>query len=138
MRAAPIPAAKQYQLIMECRSSGQTDYQWCVEHGIKPGTFYNWVKRLRQRGCQDFPAAAAARVRKGNCQEIVQIQLGQPEESFCQMSVPSPMPLSVPAPSEPGVAVLEVLLCGHTIRIPNGTDPFLLETVLRLLKEQSC
>ena len=34
---------------MECRQSGLTDHQWCVEHDIKPGTFYNWVKRLCQK-----------------------------------------------------------------------------------------
>ena len=43
-----VPADMQYQLIMECRSSGLTDFQWCKEHGIHPGTFYNWVSRLRK------------------------------------------------------------------------------------------
>ncbi len=51
MRSKRIPAEEQYRLIMECRQSGLTDHQWCVEHDIKPGTFYNWVKRLRQKGC---------------------------------------------------------------------------------------
>ena len=49
MRSKRIPAEEQYRLIMECRQSGLTDHQWCVEHDIKPGTFYNWVKRLRQK-----------------------------------------------------------------------------------------
>lgn len=44
-------ADEQYRLIMECRSSGLSDFQWCNEHGIKPGTFYNWVKRLRKKSC---------------------------------------------------------------------------------------
>ena len=57
MRSKRIPAEKQYRLIMECRQSGLTDHQWCVEHDIKPGTFYNWVKRLRQKGCMDLPAS---------------------------------------------------------------------------------
>ena len=54
MRSKRIPAKEQYRLIMECRQSGLTDHQWCVEHDIKPGTFYNWVKRLRQKGCVDL------------------------------------------------------------------------------------
>ena len=57
MRSKRIPAEEQYRLIMECRQSGLTDHQWCVEHDIKPGTFYNWVKRLRQKGCMDLPAS---------------------------------------------------------------------------------
>ena len=44
MRSKRIPVEEQYRLIMECRQSGLTDHQWCVEHDIKPGTFYNWVK----------------------------------------------------------------------------------------------
>lgn len=47
MRSKKMPAEEQYRLIMECRQSGLTDHQWCVEHDIKPGTFDNWVKRLR-------------------------------------------------------------------------------------------
>ena len=57
MQAKPVAADEQYCLIMECRSSGLTDYQWFLENKIKPGTFYNWVKRLRQKGCSDIPAA---------------------------------------------------------------------------------
>ena len=54
MRSKRIPAEEQYRLIMECRQSELTDHQWCVEHDIKPGTFYNWVKRLRQKDCVDL------------------------------------------------------------------------------------
>lgn len=54
MRAKTVTAEEQHRLIMECRASGMTDYQWCMEHNIKPGTFYNWVKRLRQSGNVDI------------------------------------------------------------------------------------
>ncbi|WP_418700229.1 IS66 family insertion sequence element accessory protein TnpA, partial [Barnesiella intestinihominis] len=46
---------------MECRQSGLTDHQWCVEHDIKPGTFYNWVKGCVRKVvwiCQHQPDAA--------------------------------------------------------------------------------
>ena len=56
MRTSRVSADDQYRLIMECRRSGLSDQQWCMNHDIKPGTFYNWVKRLRQKGCQDIPA----------------------------------------------------------------------------------
>ena len=36
---------------------GLSDYQWCTEHNINPGTFYNWVKRLRKKACYDIPPA---------------------------------------------------------------------------------
>lgn len=31
MRSKRIPAEEQYRLIMECRQSGLTDHQWCVD-----------------------------------------------------------------------------------------------------------
>lgn len=61
MRAKPVTADEQYRLIMERRSSGLTDYQWSLEHNIKQGTFYNWVKRLRQKGCSDILSAVHSR-----------------------------------------------------------------------------
>ena len=45
MRSKRIPAEKQYRLIMECRQSGLTDHQWCVEHDIKPGNFLQLGKK---------------------------------------------------------------------------------------------
>ena len=51
MQTVRRTADEQYRLIMECRSSGLSDFQWCNEHGINPGTFYNWVRRLRKKFC---------------------------------------------------------------------------------------
>lgn len=41
---------EQIKLIMECRQSGLSDYQWCRQMDINPGTFYNWVSKLRKSG----------------------------------------------------------------------------------------
>ncbi len=57
MRSPRRTADEQYELIMECRSSGLSDQQWCMQHDINPGTFYNWVKRLRKKACYEIPAA---------------------------------------------------------------------------------
>ena len=73
MRSKRISVEEQYRLIMECRQSGLTDHQWCVEHDIKPGTFYNWVKRLRQKGCVDFPESTGRSYRAPESQEVVRV-----------------------------------------------------------------
>ena len=57
MRAPRVPVEEQYRLIMECRKSGLSDHQWCLNNDINPGTFYNWVKRLRKKACYDIPSA---------------------------------------------------------------------------------
>ena len=50
MKARRVSHEEQLKLIMECRSSGLSDYQWCEMKGICPGTFYNWVSKLRKSG----------------------------------------------------------------------------------------
>lgn len=50
MKAKRVNREEQLKLIMECRSSGLSDYQWCETHGIHAGTFYNWVSKLRKAG----------------------------------------------------------------------------------------
>ena len=66
MRAKAVTADEQYRLIMECRASGMTDYQWCMANNIKPGTFYNWVRRLRQSGNMEISAPAGNQELKKN------------------------------------------------------------------------
>ena len=46
---------KIYELVMQCRKSGLSDRQWCLDNDIVPSTFYYWVRRLRQHACYDLP-----------------------------------------------------------------------------------
>lgn len=133
MRAHSVPAEQQYQLIMECRSSGLTDYQWCMEHGIKPGTFYNWVKRIRQSGCADVPAAV--RHRKADRQEIVQIAFDRPLEHVRSNLVENTHSVVGETSDAPAI---ELIISGDVIRISNTADLSVLERTIRLLKELSC
>lgn len=50
MNSNCVRKPEQIKLIMECRQSGLSDYQWCQKQGINPGTFYNWVSKLRKAG----------------------------------------------------------------------------------------
>ena len=61
---------EQIRLIMECRQSGLSDYQWCRQQGIKPGTFYNWVSKLRKRG-HTFPDSQSKSTGTAITQEVV-------------------------------------------------------------------
>ena len=135
MRAKAVTAAEQYRLITECRASGMTDYQWCVEHNIKPGTFYNWVKRLRQSGDVDIPAPAGNK--KPASQDIVEIHLGHPSVAMPVSGALSDASTGIsPVPCQP--PMLELSVAGATLRIPQGTDPALLEQVLFILKGMPC
>lgn len=131
MRAKPVTADEQYRLIMECRSSGLTDYQWCLEHNIKPGTFYNWVKRLRQKGGSDIPSTFHGR--NPMKQEIVKIHFQEPSAPRLETEA---IPYSASVLS--GIPVIELFMSGVTVRIPQGTDACFLEQVLRTLGRTLC
>ena len=135
MRAKPVTADEQYRLIMECRSSGLTDFQWCLEHDIKLGTFYNWIRRLRQKGCSDIPPAGNGRAPVK--QEIVKINFQEPSAPRPETEVLSESILySASEASE--VPVIELFLSGVRVRIPQGTDAGFLEQVLKTLGRTLC
>ncbi len=39
MRAPRVPVEEQYRLIMECRKSGLSDHQWCLNNDINQAPF---------------------------------------------------------------------------------------------------
>ena len=64
------------KLIIQCRSSGLTDRQWCIENGISVSTFYYHVRALRKKACE-IPEAVDAAAQK---QEVVRIPLWEMEQ----------------------------------------------------------
>ena len=131
MRATRIPADEQFRLIMECRASGLTDHEWCLQNDIKPGTFYNWVRRLRQKGYTEIPDAIGGHVPRR--QEVVKIELTPPATNESVVSVAQNQgTLSMQG------RVMELSIAGTVLQNPNGTDPVLLRQTLHILKELSC
>lgn len=135
MRAKPVAAEEQYQLIMECRASGLTDYQWCLEHDIKPGTFYNWVKRLRQKGCAAVPSKGKRKepVR----QDVVKLDLQRPSVPITETEMISE-PELYPVPAPEGFPVVELSIAGAVVRIPQRIDPVFLGQLVRILRDELC
>ena len=128
MRAKPVA--------VEDQSSGLTDYQWCIEHDIKPGTFYNWVKRLRQKGT-DLPANGMEG--KPARQEVVRLDIPKPQlfASVVQPAVLSPSE-NHPNETSTGFPTVDLSLAGAILRIPQQTDPAFLEQLIRILKNELC
>ena len=131
MRATRIPADEQFRLIMECRASGLTDHEWCLQNDIKPGTFYNWVKRLRQKGCTEITDALSSH--SPHRQEIVKIEFPTPGTTGTMISSAQD---EINQPVQNGV--MELSIAGTVLRIPNGTDSTLLRQTMHILKELSC
>ena len=134
MRSKRIPAEEQYRLIMECRQSGLTDHQWCVEHNIKPGTFYNWVKRLRQKSCMDLPASTGRSHNAPESQEVVRVDFHDTDT----LSYEQPLNMIPASTKRNNISVAEPMrlsVGSFLLTIPNGTDPQLLAQTLRIMKE---
>lgn len=134
MLAKPVRRDEQIKLIMECRRSGLTDFEWCRQHNINVGTFYNWVKRLKHAEGITFPRGAGADGTFACRQEVVRLDV---------LQAPAPIPGTndqynnsvamngqfVTVPTQP----MKLNLSFGSIEIPNGTDPSLLEATLRIL-----
>ncbi len=131
MRSKRVSADEQLMLIMECRKSGLSDYQWCQANNIKSGTFYNWISRLRKCGTT-IPASSRQAVETAPClQEVVKVELvSDPALAPVQMeqnarNLASPATISHPA--------VEILLGDVTIHLFNDANERLIEATLRCL-----
>ena len=108
-----------------------------MEHDIKPGTFYNWVKRLRQKGCVDLPASTGRSYRAPESQEVVRVDFHDTDP------LPYEQPLNViPVATERNnlsvAGPMKLSVGSFHLTIPNGTDPQLLAQMLRIVKELEC
>ena len=74
MRAKRRTEQEQYEIMMECRQSGLSDHQWCLENDINPGTFYNWVRRFRERACE-LPTSTGKDQFQAVHQEVVKMEI---------------------------------------------------------------
>lgn len=130
MRRKNTTQAEQYRLITECRQSGMSDSLWCKEHGILPSTFYNWVTRLRKKGCE-IPAP----VNKDEFlplphQDVVKVNL-VPDIPFIDEAKPEPIPANA-------FSGLRLELGGAKLEISNDVNPELLVSVLHFLRGATC
>lgn len=120
--------ADQIRLIMECRQSGLSDYQWCEKNGIYPGTFYNWVSKLRKSG-YTFPESEARSNTIPTRQDVVKVDVVSCQE-------PGPVieqNLSLAITQETSPVVAELLIGDITLRLFNGANEQLIQSVLRCI-----
>lgn len=135
---ARVPADQQCQLIMECRNSRLSDYQWCMEHGIHPGTFYNWVSQLRKKACCKIPVSIFGDTPSpAPVQEVVRLNLHS-ESMIREPAVLTPPVLHDPIRASEISVMIEISLGNTTIRIANGTEPAMLDRILSLVKGVVC
>ena len=133
MRRPRTSPEEQYRLVMDCRQSGLSDARWCEENGIQPSTFYNWVTRLRKKGCEIPPPTSKEDLLPVPHQDVVRVDL-VPDVPIVDVT-PSRMN---PILDAANVSCLRLELNGAKLDIPNDVNPELLVSVLRFLRGASC
>ena len=125
MRAKRVSRDEQFNLIMECRGSGLSDYQWCMANDILPGTFYMWISRLRKAG-YTIPDSTARQKAIPVIQEVVKLPVvdSETEEDMIVMQ-------NANDPTTAPRAAVEIELDGMTIRIHNKADAEVIQSVLQ-------
>lgn len=118
----------QIRLIMECRQSGLSDYQWCEQNGVYPGNFYNWVSKLRKQG-YTFPESEAKSNAIPNVPEVVKVNLIQSQVHSLEME----QNVSLLETTQPPAVAAELLIGGITLRLFNGADEQLIQNTLRCI-----
>lgn len=120
---------EQIKLIMECRRSGLSDYQWCQNQGINPGTFYNWVSKLRKAG-YTIPDSESKTSGVAVRQEVVRLNLVEREISTPAMVEQNASHLALP--DIPCIAA--EIECGNIkVRLFNGADTTVVQNTLQCI-----
>ena len=129
MNPNSIRKPEQIKLITECRQSGLSDYQWCRKRGINPGTFYNWVSKLRKAG-YTIPDPASKISGVPVMQEVVKLELAESE-----ISTPAMMEQNTSLPTLSGVPCIAAEIeCGNIrVRIFNGADAAVVQNAFQCI-----
>lgn len=128
MKSKRVSCDEQMRLIMECRQSGLSDYHWCQMNGINPGTFYNWISRMKKRGIILPESSGEAKYTSSPVQEVVKLEL-IPEKPTVPASAISPCNMY----SAVNDVAFEVVTRSATIRVFNNTDSQMLENLFHCL-----
>jgi transposase-like protein len=130
MKSKRVSTDEQFRLIMECRQSGLSDYQWCKVNDINPSTFYNWINRNRKSGMVIPMSSDQGNKTSAPLQEVVRVDLVPDSKS-----VPAPMKVDQNTCIDTDLATrelpaVEILIGNATIRFFNSTDKSLIKATL--------
>lgn len=128
MSTKNVQRDEQIRLIMECRKSGLSYYQWCQRQGIRPGSFYNWVCKLRKNG-YTFPESQSKSIGTEVVQDVVKVNLIRQELSsqiLEQNACPQPL-------TENSCVADEFIVGNVTLRLFNGANQQVIQSTLQCL-----
>ncbi|WP_295095144.1 transposase [Ruminococcus sp.] len=66
---------QKFDMVMECRNSGLSDYMWCRNHDIKGSTFYSWISQLKRKGFDPPERSTKESYRDASAPDIVKLEI---------------------------------------------------------------
>lgn len=115
-------------IILNCRISGESDYQWCRQNGISLSCFYRHVRLLRKEACAVPEQTAVQPVH----QEVVPIHL-DPDTKFSIKETYSSLDLKS---ASDFVAAARIISSGLTVELSNQATPAVIQAVIQSLQAQ--
>lgn len=119
-----------YKIVMDCRTSGLSDFQWCKANGVSPSSLYRWVQKLKSAG-NDIPDKVKGSVIKNLPQEVVKLEV-LPTDHQHSMTTERNTPNTAPFTNK-SVPVMEITVGELTTRFTNDVNPELLKATLLCL-----
>ena len=115
-------ASEWADIIRECKSSGQSDYHWCHEHGISMTSFYRNLKKFHDTSILELPAEMPSGKAAVPVQEVVPLQVIDDRH---EKSRPAVM-------EENGfLPAARLLVNGMTIELGADADPSFISGILK-------
>jgi hypothetical protein len=104
-------------IIQECRATGMSVKDWCLENNVNKDQYFYWQRKIRKQLCASVENSNSA---KDPSITFAQVQLtNSRNESLQKVSFSAEMIVNVG---------------GCQLQINNDTSPKLLETVLKVLQ----
>lgn len=125
-----------FQMVLECRKSGLSDRQWCINNGVAQSTFYGWLKKLRERACYELPESDSKNINipvTSQHQDVVRVNLVPDEVPTSRTSLKYPVSETIGDD-----APIVIRMDSIQIAIRNSADPMLLANTFKMLKGLLC
>ena len=114
------------ELILRCKSSGQSDWQWCHENDISPSSFYRHLKKFRHTEIIPVPGDMVLdQDPASRPQEVVPLVIRKEEPAPCTFT------------NETDVPAVRLTVHGVTLEVFNNAGSEVLSNLLRAVA-QSC
>ena len=121
---------QKFDLIMECRNSGLSDYQWCKANHVSSSTFYGWTQQLKKSGVQLPECANIDTYAPSAIPDVVKLEISP--------DVVPTKTTSVNAAQSINNYAVEITLGEASIKISNDVSHSLLSTIIACIGGSLC